>query len=94
MIYESQAEQPPDARQEKGCFAPPVCTTNFVSRAKAELIEEFRTRSVLSSQPLRSRREIKMDKFNLDEDEDEFDFDEEIAQLLGNTSWSVTPGGR
>ncbi|RBR24855.1 uncharacterized protein FIESC28_02345 [Fusarium coffeatum] len=79
VIYESQAEQPTNARKERGCFAPPVRPRERIARVKAEVSEQTISPTGLSTQPLRSRRKINMDKFNLDEDEDEFDFDEEIA---------------
>ena len=76
VIHETQDEQPTDAQEKSGCFAPPA-PRRFYNLPVIERVSEL---TGTPTMPPRRRGRTRRDysKFNLDEDEDEDEADFEV----------------
>ncbi|CAG7560625.1 unnamed protein product [Fusarium equiseti] len=73
VIYETQAEQPTNAQQKSGCFAPPVPRKFYNLPVMGQASEGAITPRMPPRRRGRTRRNY--DKFNLDDDKADFDDD-------------------
>ncbi|KAI1072945.1 hypothetical protein LB507_008998 [Fusarium sp. FIESC RH6] len=71
VIYETQAEQPTTARQESGCFAPPVPRRGYNLPVMGQASERAFTPRMPPRRRGTARRNY--DKFNLEEDKDDIE---------------------